>query len=221
MRSGRCIKATCKASPPLVSQGFTRDAGRGPSLVRTSIMPPNVPDCPFEKRFPSQLVRDDAFFMSLAYNQAIEAWRQDEVPIGCVIEHGGEVIASAHNTVEASNDPTAHAEVLAITQAATHLGDWRLEGCTLYVTKEPCPMCSGATLMSRLKRVCYAVPDPKMGCLGGATDLNTLPRVNHHLELTAGGVLEDECRVMLQAFFKLKRAANDVAHANDSDAGSA
>jgi tRNA(adenine34) deaminase len=170
-------------------------------------MPPTAPDCPFEKRFPSQLVRDDAFFMSLAYNQAIEAWRQDEVPIGCVIEHGGEVIASAHNTVESSRDPTAHAEVLAITQAAAHLGDWRLENCTLYVTKEPCPMCSGATLMSRLKRVCYAVPDPKMGCLGGATDLNALPRVNHHLELTAGGVLEDECRVMLQAFFKLKRAA--------------
>jgi len=171
------------------------------------MVPSQPPECPFEKRFPSQLVRDDVFFMSLAYNQAIEAWRQDEVPIGCVIEHGGEVIASAHNTVEASHDPTAHAEVLAITQAAARLGDWRLEGCTLYVTKEPCPMCSGATLMSRLKRVCYAVPDPKMGCLGGATDLNALPRVNHHLELTAGGVLEDECRAMLQAFFKLKRAA--------------
>lgn len=184
-------------------------------------MPPTAPDCPFEKRFPSQLVRHDAFFMSLAYNQAIEAWRQDEVPIGCVIEHGGEVIASAHNTVEASRDPTAHAEMLAITQAAAHLGDWRLENCTLYVTKEPCPMCAGATLMSRLKRVCYAVPDPKMGCLGGATDLNALPRVNHHLELTAGGVLEDECRVMLQAFFKLKRAAGDTSRTNDSDPGPA
>lgn len=183
-------------------------------------MPSNTQDCPFEKRFPSQLVRDDTFFMSLAYNQAIEAWRQDEVPIGCVIEHGGEIIASAHNIVEASHDPTAHAEVLAITQAAAHLGDWRLEGCTLYVTKEPCPMCSGATLMSRLKRVCYAVPDPKMGCLGGATDLNALPRVNHHLELTAGGVLEDECRTMLRAFFKLKRTAGDATRTNDSDAGS-
>ncbi len=168
---------------------------------------PTTPDCPFEKRFPSQLVRDDMFFMSLAYNQAIDAWRQNEVPIGCVIEHGGEIIAAAHNTVEGSHDPTAHAEVLAITQAATRLGDWRLDGCTLYVTKEPCPMCAGATLMSRLKRVCYAVPDPKMGCLGGATDLNALPRVNHHLELTIGGVLEDECRTMLQAFFQLKRAA--------------
>jgi tRNA(adenine34) deaminase len=168
-------------------------------------MPSTAPDCPFEKRFPSQLTRDDTFFMSLAYNQAIDAWRQDEVPIGCVIEHGGEVIAFAHNTVECSLDPTAHAELLAITQAAAKLGNWRLENCTLYVTKEPCPMCSGATLMSRLKRVCYAVPDPKMGCLGGATDLNALPRVNHTLEITAGGVLEEECRTLLQAFFKLKR----------------
>lgn len=163
-------------------------------------------DCPFDKRFPSQLVRDDVFYMSLAYNQAIDAWRRDEVPIGCVIERGGEVIASAHNGVESANDPTAHAEMLAITQAASALGDWRLEECTLYVTKEPCPMCSGATLMSRLKRVCYAVPDPKMGCLGGATDLNALPRVNHHLGITAGGVLEDECRVLLQTFFRQKRS---------------
>lgn len=164
-------------------------------------------DCPFDKRFPSQLVRDDVFFMSLAYNQAIDAWRQDEVPIGCVIERGGEVIASAHNGVESANDPTAHAEMLAITQAASAIGDWRLEECTLYVTKEPCPMCSGATLMSRVKRVCYAVPDPKMGCLGGATDLNALPRVNHHLAITAGGVLEEECRGLLQTFFRHKRAA--------------
>ena len=161
--------------------------------------------CPFEKRFPSQLVRDDAFFMSLAYNQAVDAWRVDEVPIGAVIEVGGEIVASAHNTVESARDPTAHAEILAITQAAAKLGGWRLEGATVYVTKEPCPMCSGAMLMSRVKRVCYAVPDPKMGCLGGATNLNDLPRVNHHVELTAGNVLEAECRELLQAFFKLKR----------------
>jgi tRNA(adenine34) deaminase len=167
---------------------------------------PQPPECPFPKRFPSQLVRDDAFYMSLAYNQAIDAWRLDEVPIGAVIEAGGEIVGAAHNTVEGSDDPTAHAEMLALTQAAAKLGDWRLEGATVYVTKEPCPMCSGAMLMSRVKRVCYAVPDPKMGCLGGATNLNDLPRINHRLELTAGGVLEDECRQLLQAFFKLKRS---------------
>ena len=167
--------------------------------------PSTPPACPFEKRFPSQLERDDAFYMSLAYNQAIDAWRRDEVPIGAVIELNGEIIGLAHNTVESAHDPTAHAEILAITQAAAKLGNWRLEGATLYVTKEPCPMCAGATLMARLKRVCYAVPDPKMGCLGGATNLNDLARVNHHVELTAGGVLEPECRELLQAFFKLKR----------------
>ncbi len=166
--------------------------------------------CPFDKRFPSQLVRDDLFFMNLAYNQAIDAWREDEVPIGAVIELGGEIIGAAHNSVERTKDPTAHAEMLAVTQAAAKLGDWRLEGATLYVTKEPCPMCSGATLMSRLKRVCYAVPDPKMGCLGGATDLNSLPRVNHHVELTRGGVLEEECRELLQTFFRLKRIENGI-----------
>ena len=167
--------------------------------------PSTPPACPFEKRFPSQLERDDAFYMSLAYNQAIDAWRRDEVPLGAVIELNGEIIGLAHNTVESAHDPTAHAEILAITQAAAKLGNWRLEGATLYVTKEPCPMCAGATLMARLKRVCYAVPDPKMGCLGGATNLNDLARVNHHVELTAGGVLEPECRELLQAFFKLKR----------------
>jgi tRNA(adenine34) deaminase len=166
---------------------------------------PSPLPCPFDKRFPSQLIRDDAFYMSLAWNQAIDAWRKDEVPIGAVIEVGGEVIASAHNAVEGNDDPTAHAEMLAITQAAAKVGDWRLEGATVYVTKEPCPMCSGAMLMSRVKRVCYAVPDPKMGCLGGATNLNDVPGMNHHLELTAGGVLEDECREMLREFFRLKR----------------
>lgn len=166
---------------------------------------PSQLPCPFEKLHPSGLVRDDAYFMSFAYNRAIDAWRMDEVPIGAVIELNGEIIASAHNQVETIRDPTAHAEVLAITQAARHIGDWRLDGATLYVTKEPCPMCSGATLMSRLKRVVYAVPDPKMGCLGGATDLNELSQINHTLEITRG-VLGDECLGILQAFFKLKRA---------------
>jgi tRNA(adenine34) deaminase len=174
-------------------------------------MPDDLPPpCPFEKRFPSQLVRDDVFFMCLAYNQAIDAWRQDEVPIGAIIAVDGEVVGAAHNTVETSRDPTAHAEMLAITQAAAKLGDWRLENATVYVTKEPCPMCSGAMLMSRVRRVCFAVPDPKMGCLGGATNLNDLPRVNHHVALTAGGVLESECRELLQAFFRLKRREPDA-----------
>jgi tRNA(adenine34) deaminase len=170
------------------------------------VKPPSLP-CPFEKRFPSQLVRDDEFFMSLAYNQAIEAWREDEVPIGAVVVVAGEAVAAAHNGVEGLRDPTAHAEILALTQAARQRGDWRLDGATVYVTKEPCPMCSGAMLMSRVARVCYAVPDPKMGCLGGATNLNDLPRTNHRCEITGGGVLEPECRALLQEFFRMKRGA--------------
>ncbi|MCC5021985.1 MAG: nucleoside deaminase [Candidatus Synoicihabitans palmerolidicus] len=166
---------------------------------------PQPPPCPFKKRFPSQLVRDDTFFMSLAFNQAIDAWREDEVPIGCVVVRDGEVIAAAHNTVEHGADPTAHAEMLAFIQAARAIGNWRLEGCTVYVTKEPCPMCSGASLMSRVQRVVYAVPDPQMGCLGGATNLNALPRVNHRCDITAGGVIEEECRELIRAYFKLKR----------------
>jgi tRNA(adenine34) deaminase len=166
---------------------------------------PETPDCPFEKRFPSQLARDDVFYMSLAYNQAIDAWRDDEVPIGAVVVSAGEVIGASHNRVEGSQDPTAHAEMLALTQAASKLGDWRLEGATVYVTKEPCPMCSGAMVMSRVKRVCFAVGDPKMGCLGGAANLNLLARSNHHFDVTAGGVLESECRDLIQAFFRKKR----------------
>jgi tRNA(adenine34) deaminase len=170
---------------------------------------PEIPPCPFEKRFPSQLVRDDVFFMSLAYNQAIDAWREDEVPIGAVIVSAGDVVGAAHNQVERSQDPTAHAEVLAITQAAAKLGSWRLDGATVYVTKEPCPMCSGALVMARVKRVCFAVPDPKMGCLGGAANLNELPRSNHHFEVSSGGILEDECRGLIQAFFRQKRSEPD------------
>ena len=160
--------------------------------------------CPFDKLHPSQLIRDDKFYMSLAFNLAVDAWRVDEVPIGAIIERGGEIIAAAHNEVERAGDPTAHAEVLAITQAAKKIGDWRLNDCTLYVTKEPCPMCSGATIMSRLKRVVFAWGDPKMGCLGGATPLHSLPKLNHRVEVT-NGILEEPCREILQAYFNLKR----------------
>ena len=164
----------------------------------------SFPPSPLPKVFPSQLSRDDTFYMSLAFNRAIDAWNEDEVPIGAIVVADGTVVGSAHNRVSGSVDPTAHAEIIAITQAATAIGDWRLNGSTLYVTKEPCPMCSGACVMSRISRVVYAVPDPKMGCLGGATDLNALPASNHHFTVDRG-VMEDECRELLQAYFRLKR----------------
>lgn len=163
--------------------------------------------CPFEKIFPSQLKKDDLFFMQLAYNEAIEAWKKDEVPIGVVIVKDGNVIASAHNLVESTKDPSAHAEVLAISQAANTLGDWRLNGCSLYVTKEPCPMCAGASIMARISTVIYAVEDPKMGCLGGAYASHRIPTLNHRLEAKRGPYGE-ECKRLLQAFFSLKRSTD-------------
>lgn len=166
-------------------------------------------DCPFRKIFPSELVRDDRYFMALAFNEALEAWREDEVPIGAVIARNGEVIASAHNRTAGANDPTAHAEMLAITQAANAVGDWRLNECALYVTKEPCPMCSGASVMARLGRVVFAWGDPKMGCLGGAFPLHELPNLNHRVNV-ASGVMEEECRSVLQAYFRRKREKSSV-----------
>ncbi|MFO8026865.1 MAG: tRNA adenosine(34) deaminase TadA [Opitutales bacterium] len=161
-------------------------------------------DCPFEKIYPSELQRDAEYYMTHAYNQAIEAWKKDEVPIGAVIAYQGAIIASAHNQSRSTNDPTAHAEILAISQAANTLGDWRLNECTLYVTKEPCPMCSGALVIARIGKVFYGLPDEKMGGVGGAVDLGALPRSNHHFE-SGGGILQELNHALLKAFFEEKR----------------
>lgn len=165
-----------------------------------------IMSCPFEKRYPSELNRDAEYFMTHAYNESLEAWKKDEVPIGAVIEQDGRIIASAHNQSRSTNDPTAHAEILAISQAANTLGDWRLNECTLYVTKEPCPMCSGALVIARIGKVVYGLPDPKMGCVGGAVDLGALPASNHKFE-SKGGVLEALNHAVLKAFFEKKREA--------------
>lgn len=164
------------------------------------------PPCPFDPIRPSEWVRDDSYYMALAFNEALRGWKENEVPIGAVVVFEGRVIARAWNQVEQLNDPTAHAEIIAITQATREVGDWRLNGATLYVTKEPCPMCAGASIMARLEQVVYAVADPKMGCLGGATALHTLPRLNHRLS-TVSGPREAECKALLQAYFQRKREA--------------
>ncbi len=175
--------------------------------------------CPFEKIHPSELHRDADYFMTHAYNEAIEAWKKDEVPIGAVIEHEGRIIATAHNQSRSSNDPTAHAEILAISQAAHALGDWRLNECALYVTKEPCPMCSGALVIARIGKVFFGLPDEKMGCLGGAVNLGALPRSNHHFE-SIGGILEDLNHEILRAFFQKKRTLNAAKKTASNDPGS-
>ncbi|OUU08873.1 MAG: tRNA-specific adenosine deaminase [Verrucomicrobia bacterium TMED40] len=165
--------------------------------------------CPFPKVFPSQLVKDDLFFMQMAYNEAINAWNLDEVPIGAVIALDGEVIASACNRTRQSGDPTAHAEMIAITMAAKKIGDWRLNDCQLFVTKEPCPMCSGAVIMSRIGEVHFGFLDSKMGCLGGAQSLHELPKSNH-TPVVSHGTFGEECHALVQAFFQLQRQKKDL-----------
>jgi tRNA(adenine34) deaminase len=154
---------------------------------------------------PSIDLQSDQHFMGEALRQARRAYDQEEVPVGAVIVRDGRIIARAHNQVETLRDATAHAEILAITQAEAVVDDWRLTGCTIYVTKEPCPMCAGAAVLARLARVVFGVGDPKAGAAGGALNLLQMPALNHRCEITSG-VREAECRALLQAFFSEQRA---------------
>ena len=152
-------------------------------------------------------LQSDDYFMGEALRQAAKAYEAEEVPIGAVIVRAGRIIARAFNQVELLKDATAHAEMLAITQAENAVGDWRLTACTLYVTKEPCPMCAGAVVHARLQRVVFGAPDPKGGAAGGAMNLLQFPTLNHRCEITSG-VRLDECRTLLKSFFAEQRAAS-------------
>jgi len=145
-------------------------------------------------------------FMHAALDQARQAMAVGEVPVGAVIEHEGRIIAAAHNSRESLHDPTAHAEMIAITQAAGELGDWRLEDCTLYVTLEPCAMCAGAIVLARIPRVVYGAADPKAGAVASLYQLLADRRLNHQAEVT-GGVLSRECGEILTEFFRRQREA--------------
>ena len=146
----------------------------------------------------------DEYYMTLAIEEAKKAERIGEVPIGAVIVYQDTVIARAHNLRESSQDPTAHAEHLAITRAAEVMGSWRLEDCQLYITLEPCVMCSGAIVMSRIPTVVYSATDPKGGCAGSLMNLVQEPRFNHLVELRTG-VLEGQCGELLHQFFRQMR----------------
>jgi tRNA(adenine34) deaminase len=146
----------------------------------------------------------DDYFMGEALRQARKAEAQEEVPIGAVIVYQSGIIARAWNQVETLKDATAHAEMLAITQAESALGDWRLAECDLYVTKEPCPMCAGAIVNARIRRLIFGCPDPKTGGAGGMINLLQMPPLNHSCLITTG-VREPECRQILQTFFRGKR----------------
>jgi tRNA(adenine34) deaminase len=149
----------------------------------------------------------DEAWMRRALRLAEEAAEQDEVPVGAIIVHKHKIIGTGANQREQLNDPTAHAEMIAITQAAASLESWRLVDCTLYVTLEPCPMCLGACLNARVPRVVYAAKEPKCGACGSVVDLSAPPGYNHRIALT-GGVLADESAIILKAFFRAVRERN-------------
>ena len=148
--------------------------------------------------------KDDAYFMREAIREAHKALAIEEVPIGCVIVHNNTIIARAHNLREQLKDPTAHAEMIAITQAAASLDSWRLEDTTLYCTLEPCPMCAGALVLSRIKRVVYGAKDPKGGACESHLNIPQDTHWNHQVEITTG-VLERECAELLIEFFRRLR----------------
>ncbi|MEM7316071.1 MAG: tRNA adenosine(34) deaminase TadA [Planctomycetota bacterium] len=146
----------------------------------------------------------DQAMMLRALAQAAQAESQGEVPVGAIIVQGEQIIAAAHNQREQLKDPTAHAEMIAITQAAESLGSWRLTGCTLYVTLEPCPMCAGGILQSRIPRVVYGASDPKAGAVNSLYQLLGDRRLNHRCEVVSG-LLAEECGQMLTHFFQEQR----------------
>jgi tRNA(adenine34) deaminase len=150
----------------------------------------------------------DEDFMREALRLARKAHEAEEVPVGAVVVRAGRIIARAYNQVELLKDATAHAEMLALTQGEAAVGDWRLNDCDLYVTKEPCVMCAGALVHVRIRRVIFGCSDPRSGAGGGLINLLQHPSLNHHCEITAG-VLANESAAILQDFFKKKRAAKE------------
>ncbi|HCK52396.1 MAG TPA: tRNA-specific adenosine deaminase [Planctomycetaceae bacterium] len=153
----------------------------------------------------NNLLQPHDYWMRQALDEARAAFEEDEVPVGAVVVHEERVIAQAHNQRETLNDPTAHAEMIAITQAAEALGSWRLTNCTLYVTLEPCPMCAGAIVQARLPTVIFGAADPKGGGCQSLYAITNDERLNHR-SVVIGGVLEHECSTILTEFFQQQRA---------------
>jgi len=145
--------------------------------------------------------------MSEAIAEAQKAESYDEVPIGAIIEKDGIIIGRGHNLTEILKDPTAHAEIIAIRNAAKELGGWRLLGCNLYVTCEPCAMCAGAIVLARIKKVCIGTPDPKTGACGSVFNIIQEQKLNHYVEIETG-IMQKECERMMKDFFKKKRNKN-------------
>ncbi len=154
---------------------------------------------------------DDERYMRAAIEAARIAEENRDVPIGAVIVYEGRIIGRAYNQREQLQDPTAHAEIVALTQASAALGSWRLLGCTMYVTLEPCPMCAGALVLSRMDRLVYGCDDPKAGACKSLYNIVQDERLNHKVEITSG-VLDEQCREQLQGFFSRRREKNKNNH---------
>ncbi|PKL50897.1 MAG: tRNA adenosine(34) deaminase TadA [Planctomycetes bacterium HGW-Planctomycetes-1] len=152
--------------------------------------------------------KQDQHFMRAAIDQANIALENDDVPVGAVIVCENKIIAKGYNQRQQLNDPTAHAEIIALTAAAEHIGHWRLLNCTIYVTLEPCPMCAGALVLARINRLVFGCDDPKTGACGSLYNIVQDNRLNHRLEITKG-VLADDCSKLLQDFFSVKRQRKD------------
>jgi len=157
--------------------------------------------------------KDDERYMGVAIESAKIAEDNGDVPIGAVIVREGQIIAKAYNQREQLQDPTAHAEIIALTQAAASVENWHLDGCTMYVTLEPCCMCAGALVLSRMYRLVYGCSDPKAGACGSLYNIVTDERLNHRVEVTSG-VLADQCSRQLQNFFQKKRRQNEARASN-------
>jgi tRNA(adenine34) deaminase len=143
-------------------------------------------------------------WMEFALKEARTAFAKNEVPVGAIVVHGGTIIGKGFNQIEMMRDPTAHAEMIALTAAASHLGSKWLKGCTLYATLEPCPMCAGAIVLARIPTIVFGSYDPKMGACGTLLSITEDARLNHHVH-TIGGVLDGQCGELLKEFFKKKR----------------
>src|SRR6266513_2616589 len=147
---------------------------------------------------------NDEYFMREALRMAQKAYDANEVPVGAIVVRAGKIVGRAYNQVELLKDATAHAEMLALTQAEAAVGDWRLIDCDLYVTKEPCAMCAGALVHTRIRRVIFGCADPSAGAAGSVVNLLQMPGFNHRCDI-ASGVLQDECAAILQDFFRQRR----------------
>lgn len=163
------------------------------------------------------MVKDDHYWMGKALRQAALAEKRGEVPIGAIVVREGAVIGSGYNLRESGHDPTAHAELIAIRKAARRSGAWRLTGCTVYVTLEPCLMCMGAMILARIGRLVYGCRDPKGGAAGTLYDISADPRLNHRFPVTAG-VREEECSRILSGFFAALRARSRAVRSGRADA---